>query len=114
MKPLLLTPIACMVLVLGCKSEKSVSAFNSQNHLPSKDPQNETRKPLSEKVVAEIALAKAASMAEKGAKLEVIGKVLFHNDKWSVDVWSMPMTPGGFVTIDISPDGQILHVWPGM
>lgn len=63
-----------------------------------------------------IAVAKKAA-AEYGkvdvSRLEVSNVGKQGADTWSVTVWRLPATPGGFCDVIIDRQGKVQNIWPG-
>jgi hypothetical protein len=41
-------------------------------------------------------------------------KVHREGDNWSVFIWYLPRTPGGYVVLEIDADGKVIDVSPGL
>ena len=38
----------------------------------------------------------------------------YMNGRWYVTIWSLPKTPGGFITYEVSDKGRIIQSQPGL
>lgn len=99
--------IVVMLVLVGCMSKHQEGTF--MQAAPSAG--NQHLRPITKAQAEEIAL-KEASKVWKDKHLEIVS--IGHLDQhWSVDVYWKPLTPGGFVTIEISETGEVIRVMPG-
>lgn len=71
-----------------------------------------TAKPAHAKERA-IAVAKE-EVARRGWKNVEIEEARLENGRWVVTLWSLPKTPGGHATVEVSTDGKLLRFVPGL
>ena len=50
----------------------------------------------------------------RGGAENVEAQASYLDDRWSVTIWRLPKSPGGFVTVEVSNTGQILDYLPGL
>lgn len=59
-----------------------------------------------------ISIAKHEAYKRGWKKVEV-SNTRFVDGRWLVTVWKLPATPGNYVTIEVSPDGEVLGATGG-
>jgi hypothetical protein len=67
---------------------------------------------VSEKEQA-IAVAKQ-EVTRRGWKDIEVEDARLENGHWVVTLWSLPKTPGGHATVEVSTDGKMLRYLPGL
>jgi hypothetical protein len=63
---------------------------------------------------AQVIVAKEALRRRWNWNRMVVDDARFVNGRWVINVWRLPKTPGGMATVEVSQDGEVLRMIPGM
>lgn len=61
-----------------------------------------------------VAAAKEALRREWNWKRMEVDDVRWVDGHWVISVWHLPKTPGGMATVEVSQNGDVLRMIPGM